>query len=155
MLQRVFGDCNSEWCFLAQLMEAPPRDRPLRFGGNIGFRGFEIERITESEINVRVWWEVDERPMVDYSIGLYLLDQNGALAAQDDGELHDHYSGPLSTSQLEPGRVYIDLRTLPLPPDLPAGEYTLTLSVYDWRDDTRLQLPDDSELLRLDTVTLP
>jgi hypothetical protein len=59
------------------------------------------------------------------------------------------------TSQLEPGRIYIDRRALVPPAPLPAGTYALALVVYQSWDGARLTLPDGTDSLVLDTLTLP
>jgi hypothetical protein len=99
---------------------------------------------------------VDQPPALDYSIGLYLLDVSDNLLAQVDGPIHDRYlDSAVQTSQLEPGRIYIDRRTLALPPTLPAGEYRLALVAYQTWDNVRLRLPDGGDMLVLGPVTVP
>ncbi len=59
----------------------------------------------------------------------------------------------MQTSQLEPGKIYIDWRTLDLPPNLAPGAYRLDLVVYQSWDNTRLTLPDGSDSLTLYTFS--
>ena len=60
----------------------------------------------------------------------------------------------VNTSQFEPGRIYIDFRTLTLPASLAPGNYVLELVVYDWQTNVQLLLPDGSTSLTLDTITI-
>jgi hypothetical protein len=153
-LQAVYGDCNQLWCLLLQLMEAPPDEQPVLFGADMAFWGVDIDSVTRESIHTRLWWRVEQTPTLNYSIGLHLLNGNGELVAQLDRNIL-HYGQALETSQLEPGRTYIDTRELPLPDGLPPGDYRLTLVVYDWQTGDQLPLPDGSDTLDLGMVTLP
>jgi hypothetical protein len=147
-VQRVVGDCTRQWCFIVQLMEAPPLDAPESFSSaedSVPFRGLSVDRITADEIAARLWWQApdgSEPPLRDYSIGLQLLDSNGRLVAQADGPIRHYGEETVQTSQLQPGRIYMDVRPLDLPPDLPPGDYTLAVVVYQSWDGARLTLPD-------------
>jgi hypothetical protein len=153
-LEQVIGDCKPEWCYLAQLMVAPPEREPLIFGGEIGFHGADVE-LTEHSIQALLWWSVDEPPTQDYSISLQLLDSSGALIAQVDRQLKPPDApDEIPTSRLEVGDSYIDWRELTLPENIAAGEYTLQLVVYQWQDNTRLTLPDGRDTLTVQTIIL-
>ncbi len=144
-LQFVAGDCVRTWCYLAQLMEAPPSSEPRRFGQHMAFYGVDIDRQDRAAIEARLWWKVDARISLDYSIGLHLLNEAGDLVAQKDGPI-DHYAAEtVPTSHMEPGRIYIDHRTMMLPLDLPSGTYRLSLVVYQPWDGQRLQTDDGSD----------
>ena len=80
---------------------------------------------------------------------------DGALVAQSDGPINHYGVQIVQTSQLQPGKIYIDWRTLTLPPDLPSGTYTLELVVYQSWDNTRLTLADGSDALKLEALTIP
>ncbi|NDJ60809.1 MAG: hypothetical protein GYB67_06770 [Chloroflexi bacterium] len=154
-VQQVIGQCDRDWCYLAQLMEAPPLADPLIFGGALPFWGVDVDAVTEAAVDVRLWWRVDHAPLVDYAIGLQLLAADGRLVAQTDGPIRHYGTQIVETSQMTPGRIYIDHRRLALPPDLAAGAYALALTVYQWWDGEVLTLVDGSERLRLDTLTRP
>ncbi len=152
-LQEIIGQCDRDWCYLLQLLEAPPQPEPVSFGGVLNFQGSDEAAITPETLFVRLWWGVSETLPVDYSIGLQLLDSAGSLVAQTDGPIADWYSQqPLQTSQLMPERVYIDARSITLPPHFPTGDYQLVLIVYQSWDGTRLLLPDGSDHLVLQTI---
>lgn len=156
-LQEVLGQCTPEWCYLAQLLEAPPFDAPIEFADHILFWGGDIDRITEFTIETRLWWTVSESPSADYSIGLHLVAEDGQIITQNDGAIMDMYSDPaeVQTSQMEMNRTYIDLRNLTLPADIPAGEYTLEVIVYQWWDGVRLTTEDGDNAVVLDIVMIP
>jgi hypothetical protein len=159
-VQSVIGDCHRYWCYVAQLMEAPPLAEPLIFddpdtGNVLPFWGADIDRADSEQIDTRLWWRVEEPPTRDLSFGLHLLDANGALVAQNDGPIEHYGSSTVQTSNMQPETIYIDFRSLTLPPDLPPGEYVLTLAVYRPWDNVLLTLPDGSERLVLKTITIP
>ncbi len=143
--------------YLFQRMCAPPLERPQRFGDVLRFWGAEVDLPEGDRITLRLWWDVTEAPAADYSFGLYLLDAAGGMQAQRDGPLQDYWGrGVIQTSQLQPGRYYIDLRDLVVPSDLPPGRYTLALAVYQPWDGVRLSAPDGAldGALPLESLTL-
>jgi hypothetical protein len=149
------SQCDRQWCYLIQLMEAPPWQAPATFGDRMAFWGTDVDGVSREAIQTRLWWRVEQPPDADYSLSLQLLDGSGALVAQTDGPINHYGAEIVQTSQLEPDRIYIDHRAITLPPDLPAGEYTLALAVYQAWDGVRLTLPDGRDSLVLDTVTIP
>jgi hypothetical protein len=46
---------------------------------------------------------------------------------------------------MQPEKIYIDVRRLNLPSELPAGPYELRLVVYQSWDNTRLRLPGGAD----------
>jgi len=150
--QTGFGQCDLDWCYLIQLMEAPPQTSPTVFGEDMAFWGLDVDEITSSVISARLWWKVERTPDVNYSISLQLLDSGGALVAQADGPINHYAAEIVETSQLEPGRIYMDRRSLALPAGVAAGDYRLALVVYQSWDGVRLTLADGSDSLMLDSV---
>ncbi len=158
-VQTVLGDCTTDWCFVAQLMEAPPLEAPLRFGGDSGldFLGLTLDTFSESAIDARLWWQVsagETPPPLDYSISLRLRDAQGNTVAQSDGPIQHYGTEVVQTSRMEPGRLYMDVRQLTLPADLPPGDYHLAVAVYQSWDDVRLLLPDGSDAYVGPSVTI-
>ncbi len=154
-LQQVIGRCDTSWCYVIQLLEAAPNPEPLQFGDALAFWGVDLDRVDASGITTRLWWSAQKPPGLDYSIGLQLLNADGQLVAQQDSGIVDFYSGGLiQTSQLMPGKLYIDKRDITLPPGLPTGIYQLSLVVYQSWDNHRLPLPDHRDSLILDSISL-
>ncbi len=154
----VAGECTRHWCYLAQLLEAPPRDEPLSFqnasGDNVlDFLGSDITEQTADSLSVRLWWQVETTPARDYAISLQLLNDSGALVAQLDRQIQPPGAdSPIPTSQMQPETFYLDERVLSLPDELSNATYHLQLVVYQWWDNTRLTLPDGSDAYRLQSV---
>jgi hypothetical protein len=118
------------------------------------FWGADVDSITDSPISTRLWWRVEQMPSLDYSISLRLLDNTGAILAQNDGPIHHYGAEIFPTSQLQPGKIYIDWRDLALPTQLSTGTYRLELVVYQPWDSVRLRLPDASDVLLLQELTI-
>jgi hypothetical protein len=83
-------------------------------------------------LHVDLWWSALEMPTLDYSVGVYLLDENGVTRAE-------HNAAPTSlTTTWTPDSLVFDRHTLFIPPDLAPGTYQLGLSVYWYADPTPL-----------------
>ncbi len=152
-LQQVLGRCDRGWCFLAQLMEAPPNADTVYYEGQLGFRGADTSLVDDT-LHARLWWQNAAPIPLDYSISLQLQDANGAVIAQSDGQINHYGREVVPTSQMQPGRIYIDERALVLPPDVP-GELRLQLIVYQSWDERRLMLDDGLAAIDLGDVRMP
>ncbi len=149
-VQQVIGQCPPKgWCYYAQLLEAPPLATPERFGADMDFWGADIDAVTLDQITTRLWWRVTQAPPLDYSISLRLVDAAGGIVTQQDGPIIHYGVDTVQTSQLEPGKIYVDFRTVEFSPNIAPGKYRLELVVYQAWDGQRLALPDGSELLLL------
>ncbi len=86
---------------------------------------------------------------VPVSLGLALLDADGNPVARSDSQL-----SVVPSTEWETERLYVDLRTLDVPCELPAGEYTLGFSIYDYRvaDDPFPLVGVDGDRARVATV---
>lgn len=139
-------------------MEAPPADTPHIFGGELPFYGADVQILDTQTIAARLWWRVDSedlRPTADYSIGLQLVDSDGVLIAQSDGAINHYGTEFVQTSTMQTGRIYIDQRTLNIPANLPQGDYSLVVVVYQSWDGVRLTLPNGLDHLPVKLITLP
>ncbi len=79
-------------------------------------------------IFVDLWWSALTKSDLDYSVGVYLMDQSQQVFAQDDGQPGDY-----PTSAWEVGKPYFDRHSLLIPASLSAGRYDLAVGVY-WFD---------------------
>jgi hypothetical protein len=79
-------------------------------------------------IQARLVWSADATPGRPYKVFLHLLDESGNVVAQRDGEPG---GGSRPTTGWAAGERVIDNHGLLLPPDLPPGEHTLRLGLYD------------------------
>lgn len=154
-VMRVIGDCTRAWCYVIQLMQAPPMREPVYFGETIGFLGTDLEPLEDRQLSALLWWEVGQPPQADYSISLQLLREDGSLISQVDRQIQPPDAlDVIPTSAMQPGGNYIDWRVLEIPPDVPAGRYRLQVVVYQWWDGQRLPLLDGSDSYLLDTLEI-
>ncbi len=117
--------------------EAPVESTP----GGAAFVGLGGETITLDEfavwpdavrpgdvVQARLVWSTDATPAQSYKVFLHLLDAAGKVVAQHDGE---PVGGSRPTTGWAVGEQVIDNHGVLLPPDLPPGDYTLRLGLYD------------------------
>lgn len=153
-LQQVFGRCDRAWCYLLQLMEAPPLMEPVLFGGDMAFWGMDVDMVSPQMLRTRLWWRVEQVPSANYSFSLRLVDDAGAVLAQNDGPINHYGRGIVETATLQPGQIYIDWRQLEFVNPLGPGTYPLQLVVYDWQSGERLRVPDGADALTVQSVTI-
>lgn len=83
------------------------------------------------QLRVNLLWKARQKPSVDYSVSVFVLDQNGVLVKQDD-------SSPLKGSDPTSGwakdSVHFDSHTLVLPTPASEGQYTIGVKVYWYAD---------------------
>lgn len=159
---RIMTEYWGPWHFILQLHEGAPLDPGLHIGDTIRFRGAKImtgrHYLPGDTIAVQTWWEVDERPDLDYSIGVYVIGPPGNLIAETNSGPQGPYTPPATTGW-EPGRLYRDDREIEVPYCLSPGNYQVWLIVYYWEDQTRLK-PEASawtgaeHQLVLDTISI-
>ncbi len=91
----------------------------------------------------------------DYTVFLHLRNAAGQTVAQADSQ---PLAGAYPTSQWQPGETVIDPLALPLPPDLPPGQYRLITGLYRLDTGERLPVAGDASgenAVDLGEVTLP
>ncbi|MBI5666847.1 MAG: hypothetical protein HZC41_02475 [Chloroflexi bacterium] len=144
-----------------------PLPAAVRFGDALALGGIEARQANTllslyqswmvnpgTVLSVELQWETLQRPAADYSVFLHLTPADDAPPIAQQDRL---MGGALPTGAWRAGDEWLDHLELALPPDLPAGVYTLWLGVYYWQTGERLlviqdgvELPD--RRLRLGTV---
>ncbi|MFQ3566469.1 MAG: glycosyltransferase family 39 protein [Aggregatilineales bacterium] len=157
-VQQVIGDCKREWCYVAQLMEAPPLADPIRFidvqtGDALLFLGADIDAIEDERLRLRLWWTVETPAALDYSFAVHVVDEDGTLIAQADGPLVHYGVEIVPTSQIAPHQIIIDHRAVELPRQTAAKEAALALIVYRSWDGQRLLLESGADHYSIDLIT--
>jgi hypothetical protein len=110
------------------------------FGEQITLRGYTLhtDALTSTgTLSLTVQWQAQAPPPHEYVLFAHLLTAQGERVAQIDARP----AGPdaLPTTW-EPPRVYTWTHPLPVPPDLPPGEYWLALGLYKPANGARLPL---------------
>ena len=120
------------------LSEPQPTD--LAFGTEITLRSFALSSDTLAAgdaLQVRLVWSAREKLSQRYKVFLQLLNADGALVAQRDSEPS---AGSSPTTAWPPDVRIVDNHALLIPPELPAGAYTLIAGLYDVND-AKARLP--------------
>jgi len=86
-------------------------------------------------LNVRIFWEAQRQPAVNYAVFVHLAGPAGRLVAQHD---HQPQESHFPTSFWKPGQVIPDDCQLVIPPDAPNGIYELRVGMYDSTSGERL-----------------
>jgi len=122
---------------VAEFYQMPPQSPQVVYGMQmaLGYTGEARITLQAGEVlHLDVWWQALRPPDFNYSASFQIWDE-AQVIAQTDGNFN---SGRLDARVLPVGVWTPDTRRLRLPPDLPAGEYMLKVTVYDWRDGSRL-----------------
>lgn len=102
-------------------------------------------------LQARLTWRADAAPQRPYKVFLHLIDADGRLVAQRDGE---PAGGSRPTTSWEPGEPITDNYGLLLPADLPPGDYALRLGLYDALDPAARLPVEGGDSLLLATITV-
>ncbi len=96
------------------------------FDGQIELLGYDTAR-QPGKLSVTLHWRALLPPAQDYAVFVHLLDAEGGIVAQHDGQPQN---GAYPTSVWDTGEVIADEHVLDLPADLPAGGYRLRVGWY-------------------------
>jgi len=151
-----------EWVLLSRIKVAPqtkpavsiPRRVDADLGGEITLLGYDVDelRVAPGEsLSVTLYWEAQVRPPVNYTVFLHVAADDGPPHAQDDGAPAD---GTYPTSFWDAGEVVTDPRTIPIPADLPPGDYPLVAGMYLLETGERLRRLGPDGQVRGDAVFL-
>ncbi len=104
-----------------------PRDD--RLGETISLIGYDLQPEPEA-LSLTFYWRCDQRPAQDYTTFVHVLPARAGVpvVAQMDSP---PAGGAYPTSLWQPGEVIRDTITVPMPPDLAAGNYEIVVGLYD------------------------
>ena len=143
-LTAAAGETGDDAAIFGRLRVVLPETRaPLR-GPRLALYGDAVALVEASasgaaagsEAVVETHWRAVAPIAHDYTLFVHLLGPDGALLSQADGQ---PLGGRYPMTDWLRGQTVRDHRTLPLPPELPAGDYTATIGLY--RLDTLERLP--------------
>lgn len=100
-------------------------------------------------LRLALYWRAEGTPRADYTVFAHLVDEEGRIWAQHDGEPR---GGNYPTSAWEAGEAVRDDHTLVLNPQAPDGTYTLQVGMYRWSTGQRLHLPGGSDTIPLEQL---
>lgn len=121
----------------------------LRFGQQIELVGgrvvpLELLLSTERVVTVSLYWRAVEPIEQNYVLFVHFTDATGWVCAQRDTESG---WGFYPTPAWPVGPLIEDMRSLPLPADLPPGEYRVRVGWYSLPDVQRLPVIQDGEVI--------
>jgi hypothetical protein len=131
-----------------------PNARMTRLGDSFILRGYQIDNTAPepgSDLNLRVYWQTNTLPTEDYTVFTQLLNSSGTLVAGWDSR---PLSGYFPTSRWPANEIITDIVRLPLPLDLPPGDYTLITGMYLLETLERLSTPDGDNQIALTTIRI-
>lgn len=129
-------DCDQE--YTGRLEVRPIEDVPLytvletRWDGIAELQGVALLSDPQSwsggTVQLVLDWAALAAVEQDYSVLVHLVDSSGRVWAQGDGYPRQ---GTRPTTSWQADEEIVDVRSIALPPDLPAGEYTVLIGWYD------------------------
>ncbi len=139
-----------------RLFEPPPMQHPLQtnFADQIALLGYDLappEPKPGSTLRLTLYWQAQAEMDQDYTVFVHLLDAEGRLVAQHDGQPG---GGSLPTSSWVGDEVIADEHPLGLDPNLPPGSYRLEVGLYLWPTMERLSVLDGAGQIQGDKVVL-
>lgn len=115
-----------------------PHPVEASFGAQIELAGFAFDEgpVQPAEVlHVSLLWRALEPLETNYTVFVHLIDEGERVWAQHDGQ---PVGGSRPTSSWKPGEEVGDNHGLPLPTDIPPGEYQIAVGLHDAATGERL-----------------
>ena len=123
-----------------------------QFGPAIELYGYKRGDPRPGLLPLTLYWQASEKPGENYLVFVHLINaSNGQIASQVDRLPLD---GLRPTAGWRTGEVLTDEVFLPLPPDLPLGDYRINVGLYNPDSGERLPLTVDGQRIPNDQLTL-
>lgn len=120
----------------------PQTERVSTFGEDVvGLYDMQRGQVTDNRVNVVLGWWSETAPSDTYSVGVHLFDAEKNLVRQQDFGLPNQRPFTCTSTSL-------DLN------GLPAGDYTLRTTVYEWQTGSRLLTSDNVDYADLQVITI-
>lgn len=124
-------------------------------GDGIALAGYDAQVATLDigrMLYVQLYWDVAAAPAQDWTVFVHLLDERAEDGAQRIAGVDSRPgAGSLPTTRWQSGWRILDEYQILLPPDLPAGDYGLTIGMYTAGG---ARLPADDAGLRIGEVNI-
>lgn len=137
------------------ILASAPKRLDARLGDRVALRGYGVS--TEKQagdrmgaLEVTLYWQAWQSLDKDYAVFVHLLDQDGQIASQHDGQ---PAAGSRPTSAWESSEVVVDQHAVPLPKTLKPGLYTLIAGLYDAGSGERLHDATYQSYISLGQIT--
>jgi 4-amino-4-deoxy-L-arabinose transferase-like glycosyltransferase len=109
----------------------PNRRREI-FGEVIALAGYELPEgplQPGQTMVVKLFWHVLQTPPADYTVFVHVINDQGQLVTQFD---RPPGGGTSPTTSWQPGQTLMDTYPVPIPVELPSGEYAVHVGMYTW-----------------------
>jgi hypothetical protein len=132
---------------------SPQSPLAATFGDNISLLGYDLEPAAirpGGALHLRLYWQARKPVGEDYTVFVHLLDEDGQLWGQHDGQPEGDF---YPTSFWDEGEVIVDEHEIVLKPSTPPGEYQIVTGLYRLATGERLAVDagdrgaDDGRLL--------
>jgi hypothetical protein len=122
-------------------------------GDDIRFIGYDVEATARAgdTLLLTLYWEAREDIPEDYTVFTHLLDGSSKIWGQHDGQPAE---GFLPTTSWITGMPVRDPHRLPLPADMPLGEYQIEVGLYLAATGERLPVTDEQGTALGDRILL-
>ncbi|MFB0533658.1 MAG: DUF2079 domain-containing protein [Anaerolineae bacterium] len=139
-----------------RLFEAPSVQHPVQasFAAKVSLLGYDLDLPTPEPggtLRLILYWQAQAEMDQDYTVFVHLLDAEGRLVAQHDGQPGGE---SLPTSSWVGGEVIADEHPLGLDLNLPPGSYLLEVGLYLWPTMERLPVLDGAGQVQADKAVL-
>ncbi len=129
--------------------DPPHPQTPLAvdFSGQVNLVGLDLPQIplkAGQTLPLTLYWQAQRTPDRNWKVFVHLLNPAGSRVSQQD---QIPGAGQFPTTGWLPGEYLADAYTLPLPADLPPGEYRLEVGLYDPNDFSRLPVVEAGQIV--------
>ncbi len=130
-------------------IEFPPVPLPVSIAAHVELLGYHLSTgaiQAGDSLVLTAWWRVREPPPPPVSIFAHLLAPDGSLLLAGDAL-------GVRAEDWRPGTVIVQQHTFPIPPDTPAGSYTLAMGLYSLSTGERFLIAQSGERV-IDRIVL-
>ncbi len=106
-------------------------ERAQQLEGRIALIGYDLASeyaVPNSILPITLYWQTNTTVSLRYKVFVHLISSEGQLWAQADDF---PVCGTSHTNSWEPNELVLDRHLLHLPPDMPPGEYTMIVGMYE------------------------
>jgi hypothetical protein len=128
----------------------PAQAVDLKFGQTIVLRGYDLLPLAEDQLLLNLVWQAGERQPVDWTVFVHLLDSQGQLIAQADGQPR---GGTYPTTVWMAGELIQDPHLVSH--QAGEGDYQLAFGLYNPETGERLLITNSQGEVIGDRLTIP
>lgn len=127
-----------------------PNPQTIHLGPSLIFRGHQVDQTPET-LHLNLYWQTTTPLSENYTVFSQLLDAHGRLVAGWDSQ---PLAGHFPTSDWPSNEIITDVVRLPLPANLPPGEYRLISGMYLLKTGERLMTASGNDYLSLSPIII-